>query len=52
MKNVTTRGVSMAGYEYVLDNKWEEARDRLTQLERVVDAWTIRNLREIGVGTG
>lgn len=42
----------MSGYKYVLDNKWEAARDRLTQLEQVWDAWTIRNLREIGVGTG
>ena len=42
----------MAGYEYVLDNKWEGTRDRLTLLERAVDPWTIRNLQEIGVGTG
>jgi SAM-dependent methyltransferase len=42
----------MAGYEYFLDNKWEAARDRLTELEKVCDPWTIRNLKEIGVGRG
>jgi 2-polyprenyl-3-methyl-5-hydroxy-6-metoxy-1,4-benzoquinol methylase len=41
----------LAGYQYVLDNKWEAARDRLTQLEQVWDTWTIRNLQKIGVGT-
>ncbi len=30
----------VAAYDYVLDNKWEAARDRLTQLEQVWDGWT------------
>jgi ubiquinone/menaquinone biosynthesis C-methylase UbiE len=49
-QNVTREVIRLAGYEYVLDNKWEAARDRLTQLEQVWDTWTIRNLQEIGVG--
>lgn len=42
----------LAEYEYMFDNKWEAARSRLAQLEQAWDPWTIRNLREIEVGTG
>jgi ubiquinone/menaquinone biosynthesis C-methylase UbiE len=42
----------MAGYKYVLDNAWKSARDRLSQLEKVWDEWTIRNLEKVGVDAG
>jgi trans-aconitate methyltransferase len=39
----------MTDYEYVLDNTWKAAQDRLAQLEATFDAWSIRNLGEVGV---
>ena len=42
----------MAEYQYMLDNVWKAARERLTQLELVCDPWTIRNLGLIGVEAG
>jgi SAM-dependent methyltransferase len=42
----------MAETGYTLDNQWQAARERLTQLERHLDAATIRHLQRIGVGAG
>jgi ubiquinone/menaquinone biosynthesis C-methylase UbiE len=42
----------MAEYQYVLDNTWKAARERLAQLEMVWDPWTIRNLDMVGVAAG
>ncbi len=42
----------MAEYEYILDNKWEAARKRLTLLEHLFDGATVRNLKRVGVGAG
>jgi ubiquinone/menaquinone biosynthesis C-methylase UbiE len=39
-------------YEYVLDNKWHAARQRLALYGAIYDAWTIRNLEALGVGSG
>ena len=42
----------MAEYQYVLDNAWKAARERLALIETVWDPWTIRNLGMVGVEAG
>jgi len=42
----------MEKYQYMLDNVWKGARERLMQLELMLDPWTIRNLGLIGVEAG
>jgi trans-aconitate methyltransferase len=42
----------MTDYEYVLDNTWKAAQDRLAQLEAMFNPWSIRHLCEVGVDAG
>jgi SAM-dependent methyltransferase len=42
----------VAEYQYIADNAWKAARERLTLLEMGADPWTIRYLRLIGVPAG
>lgn len=42
----------MSEYQYMLDNAWKAARERLAQLEMMLDPWTIRNLGMVGVEAG
>ena len=42
----------MSEYQYMLDNAWQAARERLAQLEMMYDPWTIRHLDIIGVQEG
>ena len=42
----------MSEYQYMLDNVWKAARERLAQLEMTCDPWTIRNLGIVGVKPG
>lgn len=42
----------MTEYQYIADNAWKDARERLRLLEMGADPWTIRNLRQIGVVPG
>jgi SAM-dependent methyltransferase len=42
----------MTEYQYIADNAWQAARERLTLLEKGADPWTIRYLDLIGVQAG
>jgi SAM-dependent methyltransferase len=45
-------GILLSEYKYPLGNEWKAARERLSQLEAIVDPWTIRNLEKLGVREG
>src|SRR5262245_54849197 len=47
-----SRRCAMAEYQYIADNAWKAARERLTLLELGADPWTIRNLGLLGVQAG
>lgn len=42
----------MTKYKYPLPNAWNSAQERLGQLQKVCDPWTIRNLTTLGVTQG